>query len=203
MDSSTSYDSFSDSELFDLLSVRDELAFAIIYERYWGLLYTHAFKMVREEESSKDIVQEIFINLWNATAQKLILNSSLRNYLFVAARNRILNLIRNQKVRRDYIGLFSLYIDEHVNTTIEILQEKELMQQLDEIIDSFPPRMKEIFQLSRTHFRTHKEISDELGISEATVARQISNALAILRDRLNLNEGHIIAILYLQQFLKK
>ncbi|WP_398455105.1 RNA polymerase sigma-70 factor [Sphingobacterium thalpophilum] len=203
MDSCQSYDDFSDLALVDLLVERDDIAFAVIYERYWGMLFAHAFKMLQEEQASKDVVQDVFINLWNVPADQLTLISSLKNYLFVATRNRILNLIRNQKVRRDYIGLFSLYIDEHADTTIELLEEKELMQQLDEVISTFPPRMKEIFQLSREHFRSHREIAQQLGISEATVSRQISNALSILRSKLPLNEGHIIALLYLQQFLKK
>jgi len=75
------YSTFSDQDLTILLRKQDDTAFKEIYERYSGLLYILALKKTKKEDEAKDIVQEIFIVLWNKRAE-LNFNSSLSSYLF-------------------------------------------------------------------------------------------------------------------------
>lgn len=183
---------------FDLLKALkegDHAAFTEIYDRYWGILYIHAWKMLRDEAAAKDVVQDVFISLWTK-AVTLHVTGSLSAYLFMAVRNKVLNLIRNNKARTDYIGLFSLYIERSRNSTVEQLHEKELLEAIDEVIRSLPDKMRQVFELSRKEYLSHRQIAERLDISEKTVKRQVSNALQILRTRINRPENLILAALF-------
>lgn len=190
-----------DVELTHLLKEGNHAAFAEIYDRHWGRLYIHALKMLKDENEAKDMVQEAFIGLWN-NASALNVSSSLSAYLFSSMRNKVLNQIRNNRVRTGYIDLFSHYMDTHNQTVLERMEEKELLSAIEEVIQSLPEKMKEVFELSRKDHLSHKEIAEKLGISDKTVKRQISNALSILRIRLKKPENLILAVLLSQIKIK-
>ncbi|PTT00075.1 RNA polymerase subunit sigma-70 [Pedobacter sp. HMWF019] len=190
-----SYTHFSDEELIALIRERDHSALSEVYNRHWGILYIHALKMTHEESEAQDIVQDVFINLWT-NIDKLDLKLNLDVYLFSAVRNRVLNSIRNRKTREGYIDLFSLYVEQHSLDAIDYISEKELLQSIEEIIAALPEKMRMVFELSRRGNKSHKEIAKEMGISEKTVKRQVSNALKILRDKLNRPESLIISIIF-------
>jgi len=184
----------SDQELIALLKQGNHDALAEIYQRYWAVLYIQARKMLQDEELARDIVQEVFIGLWSSLSV-LNISSSLAAYLYASVRNKVLNSIRDNQVRSDYIGLFALYLDDHRNTTIELLEEKELLQAIEEIIQKLPSKMREVFELSRKDHLSHKQIAERLSISEKTVKKQISNALGIMKDKLNKKENLILAVI--------
>jgi len=189
-----SYQSLSDKQLIDFLKSGDHKAFEEIYERNWGILYFHALKLLNDEDESKDVVQEVFIGLWNKS-DNIQIQSSLSAYLFSATRNKVLNLIRDKKTRVGYTDLFSLYIDKHKNVILEQIEERELLQTIEAVIQSLPEKMRTVFELSRNEHLSHQEISEKLSISEGTVKRQISNALQILRRELNKPETLILAVI--------
>jgi RNA polymerase sigma-70 factor (ECF subfamily) len=190
-----SYSTYSDQQLIGLIKKQDQDALAEIYDRHWGTLYVHAVKMTHEESEAKDIVQEVFINLWS-NAEKLDIKVNLSVYLFASVRNRVLNAIRNKKTREGYIDLFSLYVEQHSYDVIEYINEKELLEAIENVIATLPDKMRTVFELSRKDHKNHREIAEELGISENTVKRQVSNALKILRDKLNKPESLIIAVIF-------
>ncbi|WP_257666630.1 RNA polymerase sigma-70 factor [Parapedobacter tibetensis] len=177
------YKEYTDIQLVTLLKVRNEEAFAEIFDRYWGILYIHAQRMLQDEMSAKDVVQEVFIGLWKKSAI-LNVHDNLSSYLFVAVRNKVLNLIRDNKVRTDYTGLFAMYIEEYAHETLDQLYEKELLEVIEEVVQSLPERMRQVFELSRKEYLSHRQIAERLHISEKTVKRQVSNALQVLRAQL-------------------
>jgi len=179
-----SYKSLTDQELVHLLKSGDHRAFEEIYERNWGVLFFHALKMLNDEDEAKDVVQEVFIGFWNKS-ESFHIQSSLNAYLFSTTRNKVLNLIRDKKTRVGYIDLFSLYIDEHSDSILEQIAEKELFRAIEEVTQSLPEKMRLVFELSRREHLTHKVIAERLAISEGTVKRQISNALKYFRRGLN------------------
>lgn len=188
------YSQLSDQELTVFLKRGEHDALSELYNRYWGVLYIQAHKMLQNEDEAQDVVQEVFISLWSSL-QVLKINSSLSAYLFASVRNKVLNLIRNNKVRNDYIDLFALYLDDRQNTTIELLEEKELLIAIEEIIAGLPPKMREVFELSRKGNFSYKQIADKLDISENTVKKQVNNALGILKTKLNKPENFILAVM--------
>ena len=177
------YKSYSDSELFDLLKVRDRAAFTEIYKRYWKVMYVHAVKMLGEKDDAKDIVQDVFVNLW-AKGNHIPLNTNLSGYLYVSARNKIINLIHQKNIRKNSSSL-ALPPEKADNTTFEKIAEKELISVVEKEIQNLPEKMQCIFNLSRKQNLSHKEIANQLSISDKTVKKQIGNAIKLIKPKLN------------------
>lgn len=188
------YSAYSDSDLSILLKSGDKEAFTEIYDRYWMTLYLHGRKMLRDDEEAKDIIQELFTQLWNRSSE-LELTVSLSSYLYKATRNKIFNHIAHKKVINDYQASMIRFMEEGVLITEELLREKELAILIEKEISMLPPKMREVFEMSRKQHLSYKEIGEILGISDHTVKRQVSNALMILRTKLGLSAGLIYILL--------
>lgn len=173
------YESYPDSELAVLLRQGDGDAFAEIYERYWALLLSHALKMLGGEEEAKDVVQDVFSTLW-LQRTSLDIHTSLSSFLYIAVRYRVLNLFRRSKVAGRYLDALQRNMEEGL-PAVDLPLEKELARRIEEGVGQLPPRMKEIFELSRVHGYSYREIAEKTGLADNTVKRQVSNALKILR----------------------
>jgi RNA polymerase sigma-70 factor (ECF subfamily) len=179
------YASFSDFELVDLLKSKDHAAFEEIYQRYRSPLFLHAYRMLQDDEEARDIVQELFRTLW-AKHATLSIRTTLDAYLYGAIRNRILKFIAHQKVIAKYTDSLDKFLEEGIAFTDEMVREKELIRILESEIASLPPKMREVFELSRNGLLSYKQIAEQLAISDKTVKKQINNAIRILRLKINL-----------------
>lgn len=195
MDVITIYRNLSDAELTLLLKEGDEVAFTEIYTRHWKLIYTHVYKMLRDEDEAKDVVQEVFGNLW-IKAASIKNNLNIAGLLYTAARNKVFDLIEKNKVRSDYIGEIANFMSDHSTEKIDTIDEKRILEILEREIQTLPPKMKAIFELSRKENLSHKEIAVRLRISEQTVKKQVQNALKVIKPKLN-DMGLSIAFLLL------
>ncbi|SKB49550.1 RNA polymerase sigma-70 factor, ECF subfamily [Sphingobacterium nematocida] len=178
------YKNLADRDLVSLLKTGDREAFAQIYERYAMILYYKVNQVLRDEEASKDIIQELFTYVWEKS-DKLKEDQNLSGYLYIASRSRVLNLIKKGNTRSDYLTEVANYSVNITDETTEKLDEKELFLLVASEIAKLPEKMREVFQLSRIEDLSHKEIAERLNISETTVKKQVQNALKILRDRLS------------------
>ncbi len=173
---------YTDTELYDLLKSGNKSALDEIYKRFHGILYIHAYRRLPDREEVRDIIQEIFIYLWNNKETLEI--SSLSAYLYTSVRSRVLNVYRNNKVRDRYVQSLQDFIAIGEDTIEEKIREKELTVLIEKEVSSLPPQMRLIFEMSRFQDKTHKEIAEELAISPQTVRTQVRNALRILRVKL-------------------
>jgi len=173
--------SLSDAELTDLLRSGDRAAFTQIYERYWKLLLRSAFQATGDREESMDICQTLFLWLWeNHTT--LHIATSLKGYLLTAVKYKIANLIRQGKYQVTSIdSLQEADAPLYAEMAIEI---KELKNLIDQLINELPERCREVFLLSRDEQLSHRQIADQLGVSERTVDAHISTALRKLKEPL-------------------
>ncbi|WP_286860025.1 MULTISPECIES: RNA polymerase sigma factor [Sphingobacterium] len=178
------YKDLSDGELISLVKKQDRLAFTEIYDRYAITIYYKVNSILLDEDSSKDIVQDLFASIW-ARTDNLKSEENLAGYLFIASRNKVLKLIQKGKTRSDYLNELGKYWTLASYDTIDKLDEKELMMLVTEEIAKLPSKMQEVFQLSRVQNLSHKEIAQRLNISETTVRKQVQNSLRILRTRLS------------------
>jgi RNA polymerase sigma-70 factor (ECF subfamily) len=179
------YTDLSDDKLVALLKQGNEQALKEIFTRYNKLLYSYAYKKLEDQEEAKDLVQDLFIRLWS-NRESFLLKTSLPSYLFRAVRNRALDIFAHKKIKSDYVASFQAFIDRPQSTTDYLVREKDISALIDREIQSLPPKMREIFILSRKENYSHKEIAKKIGISEETVTKQIKRALKILRLRLKL-----------------
>lgn len=190
------YTVFSDKQLVTLLQAGDRKAYAEIYDRFQGVLYTYAYRMVHDEEEAADLVQEVLLYLWEKR-EAIQLTNSLANYLYAAVRYRFFNLLDKERVRQNYAESLAAFADRSVYQTDFALREKELAALIEDAVQHLPPKMREVFEWSRKEQLSHREIADKLGITEKTVKNQINGALKILRKQLG---NHAIWLLLLSTF---
>lgn len=183
----------SDLELVALLRDGDKEAFTEIYRRHWHLLYLHTRKLLTDKDEAKDLVQDVFYSLWTK-ANELDVRTNVKGYLYVTARNRVLNAIRNKK-GNTFIELIAEEIIAMDHTTVQQIDERELAALIDAEIEQLPPKMKLVFELSRKEFLTHKEIAKRLDMNEEAVKKQISRSIKILRLKLGHYAGFAIGLL--------
>ena len=179
------YSAFSDPQLTVLLGAGERDAFTEIYQRYNILLYRYAFRKVNVSEEAKDIVQDIFINLWN-NRDRIVFDTSLSGYLYRSARNRALNLIARKVVEVRYLDSLEGLLKVHHERADYLIREKQIAALIDAEIALLPPKMREVFLLSRSKNMTYKEIAAALEVSEETVKTQMKRALKVLRTKLGL-----------------
>jgi RNA polymerase sigma-70 factor (family 1) len=176
-------ESLSDQELLALLKEGDRIAFGEIYKRYWSVMYMHALKMLRQKEDARDAVQELFTSLWRKGPQ-LTHDTNLAGYLYITVKNKVLDQIAQKKVRAGHLESLAHFLEEHRDSTTEAITQKELMSALDREIEQLPPKMKAIFNMRIKGHLSYKAIAEELNISDKTVKKQVSNAIAILKPKL-------------------
>jgi len=191
----TDYRNLPDTELTALLKEADRNAFTEIYNRNWKLIYAHVYKMLRDEDDAKDVVQEVFGNLW-IKAASLKHTNNISGFLYTAARNKVFDLIEKNKVRSDYLGEIASFVSDSSIEKIDTIDEQRILEILERELQKLPPKMKEIFELSRKENLSHKEIAAKLDISEQTVKKQVHNALKVIKPKLN-DMGISIAVLIL------
>ena len=178
------YEKHTDSQLTGLLKKGDRDAFTAIYERFFAVLYIHAFNRLKDKDEAKDVVQNLFIKLWNKRDSADF--SNLSNYLYTAVRNGVMNVVSHKAVESKYISTLPQSVVIADCITDHRLRERQLADIIAKEIELLPPKMREVFQLSRFHNLSHKEIAEQLGISEQSVRSHVKNALKILRVRLGL-----------------
>lgn len=179
------YIDMSDKALLSLLSAGDDKAFAEIYNRYWSVLYLYACKFSGHNDQAEDIVQEVFVALWNKSGE-LELQTSLAAYLYTSVRYKIFDLIDHEKVKAKYLASFGAYLNAEKTIADSAILEKELLTEIESAIQLLPAKMRQVFELSRKNGLSQKEIAVQLNISDKTVKKQVSNAMRILRLKLGI-----------------
>lgn len=160
---------------------KDPKAFAEIYHIYFPLLLNIAYKKLGSRPLAEDLVQEIFVALYQ-NLDKLEISCSLSAYLNKAIRFKIMNEYRSKAVRIHYSKtVFPFAI---CKTDFSSLEVKELSHKLDSVYERLPRKCKQVFVLSRKEGLSQKAISQKLDISLSTVEKHIGKALKIFKDEL-------------------
>lgn len=176
-----------------------DVIFAKVYHHFYPLLMSHAYRMLQNEDDASDMVQELFIHL-HQKRKDIPARANLATYLYVSLRNRIISLIRKNNTYTGHIANFKNFATSYQEDTLERIYEKDLAKIIQREIDRLPPRMKEIFELSRFEDMSYKEIGEKLNISPKTVKTQIRNALLALRSQLPF---YVFLILSIQMLFKR
>lgn len=153
-----------------------------LYESYYVLLCNFAYRFTKDKDSAKDIVSDVFLNIW-LNKDSLVIISSIRSYLYVSVRNRSMNYLKS--TGRNYIRL-SDYDDD----TFDIASENEFYkaiesdEEVEKILSKLPDRKKLVFKLKIIDGLKYKEIAEILSISENTVQNHMVEAYKILSKKL-------------------
>lgn len=171
----------TDQDLITAMKNGDQKAFEELYDRYWPEVYRMIYRRVRDREVTKDIVQEIFINLWRYRS-RIIAERSLAPWLNVTARKQAISWYRKQTSTKQREALYQ-DAEVVVPSASTEFEAKELQDLLNQEIERMPVNMKQSFQLSRDENKSIREIAAELCLSEQTVRNNISLALERLRSQ--------------------
>jgi RNA polymerase sigma-70 factor, ECF subfamily len=160
----------------------DEKVFKNLFEDHYTALCRFASGYLADQDTAEEIVQQLFINLWNQR-QTIDPEKQIKSYLFTAVKNRCLNHIRDIKKFRNY------YLDVEAELEIpvaekDIVSEKELEQRIADALEKLPAKCREVFELCRFEEMKYHEVAQKLDISQKTVEAQMSKALRILREEL-------------------
>lgn len=170
----------TDTELVNLLIRDDEAAFSELYVRYKDKLHYFCLSLLKSEEETNDIVQEIFIRLWES---RIFINPDLSfsSFLYTIARNRILNYFRDIDIDAKAKSILAQNKPVEEDIIESDLIYTEYQNILKEAIEQLSPQRKKIFNMSRMDNMTHKEIAEQLGISVNTVQEHISESLRFIK----------------------
>jgi RNA polymerase sigma-70 factor (ECF subfamily) len=160
----------------------DESAFDAIFREHYAPLVRCAEAMLRRRDVAEEVVQDVLLALWQRR-DTLVVEESLRSYLFRATRNRSLNHLRHAAIERRAEPELSSVEPPDAPAPAGLVDE-EIQAALRGAVGDLPPRCREVFELSRVHGLRYAEIATTLGISVKTVEAQMGKALRVLRERL-------------------
>jgi RNA polymerase sigma-70 factor (ECF subfamily) len=179
----------------------DRKAFDCFFRQFYPRLTAYACLFL-EDEVAKDVVQDLFLYLWEKS-DSLEIHTSLDAYLFKAVYQRCLNHLKQFKIRNYHHQLIEDHLheleaqlfDPEENESIRRLYMQELAADIKAAVDSLPEKCREVFMLSYLYDLKNKEISEVLGISVSTVENHVYNALKALRIKLA-KHAYIISIIF-------
>jgi RNA polymerase sigma-70 factor, ECF subfamily len=187
-----------DSSLFELVKLDNKQAFDELYNRYWEKLFLHLVRVIKDPEETKDILQEVFVSVWNRRFE-LDNIESISAYLFSSVRFKGLNYLQRESKKSFIIDALLIQSEQEDNSLDSLQAVKDINSLLDKTIENLPSKMQQVFILSRKEQLSYKEIADQLSISDKTVKKQISNALKIFR--LSLQREKLISLALLIDLL--
>lgn len=175
------YRGLTNEELFELVQQRaDTSAYQELYERLRPSMHGFALSHIEDSEQAKDLIQDIFLLLWQKRKEINII-SSVKSYLFGAMYNQIAKLGRKQKVIDDYIDYLKNDFEEGFNETDSIIAVKELHEQMETAMGMMSEKEQFVFLQFRFSEMKHKEISLAFNIPQGSVQNYVRKATARLR----------------------
>jgi RNA polymerase sigma-70 factor (ECF subfamily) len=158
--------------------------FEQVFKSHFKSLHSYACTIMRDPMPAEEIVQNIFLKLWEKK-EEITIKENISVYLYRAVHNESLNYLRHRKVRSAYQ---SYAMRQHKQTELERpaekVVEKELEKKLEVALQELPEQCRTIFQLSRYEDLKYREIADKLGLSVKTIENQMGKALKLLRLKL-------------------
>lgn len=183
------YNQYTDIDLVKLLQSGDEAAFTEIYKRYWDILFYLAGKKLNDLHEAESVVQEIFLDLWKRRGHLNI--QALDNYLVVAVKYRILNILAHRERKRRFQQFARENYSATDVSTDNWISFEELRSWLEKSVNKLPEKCRIAYRL-RDEGYSQKEIAAKMEISEKTVESHISKALKILRSGI----GRVLSLFY-------
>lgn len=182
-------------DLLTRLKKGDIQAFDQVYELYFHKLFSFVLKIVKSEADADDIVQEVFVKIWESR-HKLDDYQLLNSFIFTIAYNGSIDILRKRISNHKYVEHLkksSIGIAESVNE----VEYKEFLYHVEKLISNLPERQKQVYLLHKEQGLTYPEIADRLSISKNTVENHMGKALSSLRQKVshallnNILFGHI------------
>ena len=153
--------------------------FEKLFHLFYSPLCNYAMKITGDSDSAEDIVQNLFIQLWENNRLNDVVNTE--HFLLKAVKFKCIDYLRTKKADL-FISLDNIEDSAFISTND--LKDEDIEPLFCYFAAKLPPKTREVFLLSRKSGMTYKEIAEELGISVKTVENQMGRALRILKELL-------------------
>lgn len=174
-------DKTNDDILFQRIQTGDVKAFDVLFLRYYPLLCAYAKRYV-DFDDGQEIVQDVMVWFWENRNMQVI-QSSLRNYLFKAVKNRCLTLINRNELKQHIVNTLYDNLQSHYEDP-DFYVVEELARNIEAALSRLPESYREAFEMNRFHNMTYQEIAQKLNVSSKTIDYRIQQALKLLRVEL-------------------
>lgn len=173
---------YSDIHLVDLMQKGNARAFEEIYKRYWFKLYSIAFHHLGVKEECEELVQNVFLSVWNRRENVQI--KKLDVYLTVSIKNQIYDFIKSQISYRKYQEYVILQEVVQLSVPFQTLHYSELSAAVEAALAQLPEKSAEVFRRSRFHNQSVRQIAEDLHLTDKTVEYHITKSLKFLKESL-------------------
>jgi len=169
--------------IFSRMADGDQHALRFFFDKYYNSLCNYVNLYIHDQVVAEDIVQEIFIYLWEKRGN-ISIDTSVKSYLFRASRNKYLNYLRDEKNHHTIKLEVNSATETFVKPEESFIDSGELEVIIDSVVAKLPPRCREVYMLHKNDDLSYKEIASRMNISEKTVENQMTIALKRLKEQL-------------------
>ncbi|MGV3558507.1 RNA polymerase sigma factor [Larkinella arboricola] len=172
-----------DLRLLKAIANDDRKALSKLYDRYWNQLLRVAYQKVRSHEIAEELVQNLFIKLWEGRKRFQIQRVDL--YLFAALKFAIIDYIRHLARHEEFTFYYESFISEVTTDTEDQLAHHDLINAVQLLLARLPAKTQEVFRLCRFEDLSTEEAAYRLQLTEKTVEYHLTKALKLLREHLH------------------
>jgi RNA polymerase sigma-70 factor (ECF subfamily) len=173
----------SDLSLFDCARKGNTRAYSVLFKKYYEQLYQFAGRYVHDMQSAEEIVQDVFVHIWE-NRQKFRITTSVKAYLYKAVRNKALNHIKAMNVKSRRMSESSWQLEQDVRTPEQELESGRVTEAFYAALRQLPERGRQVFLMKKLDGLTYPEIADTLNISENTAKTLVFRSVNTLRKKL-------------------
>lgn len=180
----------------------DEEAFRLIFNTYRPRLYNYMLRLSKSQEAAEDIVQDVFLKIWQGR-EKLPAVEHFSGFLFQVARNQAYTIF--QRRSKEVLILAALKNNDQTTASPnaeEHLAYREVQEFIRQATEKLTPQQKQVFLMSREQGMKHDEIARQLHITTRTVTNHISEALRFLKEEIRNNSYMIILFIVHQLYIR-
>ena len=189
----------SDKTLVFAIRKGDHLAFDQMFQKYGPTLYSFVVSIIKEEAESEEVVQDIFLKIWEKR-KELQPDLSFKSYLFTIALNAAKKYYRKKLQSDKYKQELAIELSNDTSHDLSVLEYQNLLDYVDNLINKLPAARREIFILSKKEGLKNLEIAQKLNISEQTVKNQLVTALKFLKAEAE-NDNNELGFLFFTLFV--
>lgn len=168
----------SDHSLLELVRGRDQNAMTALFDRYGTMVYSIAMRVLKEPSSAEDVMQEVFIRVWENPKAFISGGGSLAGWLAVVTRNRAVDVLRR---RRPSDPVNDVVLPTNTNLASEA-ERNIMMQKVQHVLENLPEDQRRSLELAFFEGLSHSEIAERTGTPLGTVKTRIRSALINLRE---------------------
>lgn len=170
-------------ELLERCAGGDREAFASLYTCYLSSLIRYMFLFTRSKELSEEIVQDVFVKIWERK-EALLYVQSFQPYIFKTAKNLLMDHLRREQTESRFRNLSGPFSEESAEQTDSELIYGQYFQLAQDAISQLPEKRKQIFELKTKEELSLDEIAEKLSISKSVVKKQLYAATSFVKDYL-------------------